>query len=124
MRVKTQEEIDKGFVQDMIKSQIEFLTEKHDTLKNSFVRYLDTKTVAELLPDDTLMQEAYEERKRIFQSADREYFAARTDFYQALQKLVEIYPNIYIDQDSYRNDWLPAYQYFEKWYKEYRMGKI
>lgn len=123
-KIKTQDEMDKEFIKNTIKSHIEFLTEKRDTLKISFVRYLDTKAVEVLLPNDTLVQEACEEREKIFWSADREYFAARTDFYQVLQKLVKQYPNIYIDQDGYRNDWLPDYQYFEKWYKEYRMGEI
>lgn len=122
--IKTQEEKNKEFVWNTIESHIKFLTEKRDTLKISFVRYLDTKAVAELLPDDTLVQEAHEDRERIFQSANCEYFAAQTDFYQVLQRLTRQYPNIYIDQDSYRNDWLFTYQYFEKWYKEYRMGKI
>ena len=124
MKIKTQDEQDKEFIQNTIEPHIKFLTEKRDFLKSAFIHCLDSKAVLELLPDDTLVQEAHEKWKGYLQSADCEYFNAREDFYKVLQKLVKQYPNIYINQESYRNEWLFAYQYFERWYKEYRMGKI
>ena len=124
MKIKTQEERDKEFIQNTIESHIRFLTEKRDSLKSAFVHCLDSKAVLELLPDDILVQEAHEERKDYFKSADCEYFSAREDFLRVLQKLVGQYPHIYINQDSYRNECLFAYQYFERWYKEYRVGEI
>lgn len=124
MKIKTQDEQDKEFIQNTIESHIKFLTEKRDFLKSAFIHCLDSKAVLELLPDDTLVQEAHEEWKNYLQSADCEYFSAREDFVRVLQKLVGQYPHIYIDQVSYRNEWLFAYQYFERWYKEYRMGEI
>ena len=124
MKIKTQDEQDKEFIQNTIESHIRFLTEKRDSLKSAFVHCLDSKAVLELLPDDILVQEAYERWKGCLQSADRQYFYAREDFYEVLQKLVKQYPNIDINQESYRNEWLFAYQYFERWYKEYRMGEI
>lgn len=124
MKIKTQDEQDKEFIQNTIESHIRFLTEKRDFLKSIFIHCLDSKAVLELLPDDTLVQEAHEEWKGYLQSADCEYFNAREEFYKVLQKLVKQYPNIYINQESYRNEWLFAHQYFERWYKEYRMGEI
>lgn len=124
MRIKNQEDRDREFIKKTIESHVKFLIERRDSLKSAFVHCLDSKAVLELLPDDNLVQKAYEEWKDCFQSADREYFSARTDFYNVLQKLAGEYPDIYIDQDSYRYEWLSAYQYLEKWYKEYRMGKI
>lgn len=124
MRIKTQKERDEEFIKKTINSHVEFLTEKHDSLKSAFVHCLDSKAVLGLLPDDILVQEAYDEWKDHLQYTAHEYFNARTDFYKVLQKLAELYPNIFINQDSHRNDWLFAHQYFEKWYKEYRMGEI
>lgn len=124
MRVKTQSEKDKEFIKKTIESHVKFLTEKRDALKEFFVHSLDSKAVLDLLPTDSLVQEIYEERQKCFQSADKEYFNARNDFIKTLQRLAEQYPNFYIDQIGYRNDWPISCDLFENWYKEYRMGKI
>lgn len=124
MKIKNQDERDKEFIQNVIKSHIEFLTEKRNSLKSAFVHCLDSKAVLELLPDDILVQEAHEEWKDHLQYTQLEYINAQTDFYKVLKKLAEQYPSIFINQDSHKNEWLFAYQYFERWYKEYRMGEI